>query len=198
MCSAPLDLSGSKFGKLTATKIVGSKNGSKLWLCECDCGNTAHVEAKSLRCGNTQSCGCGRKHGLRYTPEYQAYHDMLGRCTNTKHKSYHRYGGRGIGVCREWQKSFEAFIEDMGQRPEGMTLERIDNEGDYSPENCKWASRTEQMRNTRRTVMLEYGGETMCILDWSRKLGVDKDTLRRRVARGWPTGECLFGRDHHE
>lgn len=116
---------------------------------------------------------------------------MRARCNNPKHRRYPDYGGRGIGVDPRWDR-FENFFADMGPRPEGMTLERIDNDKGYTPGNCRWATRAEQATNKRNNRVLTYQGETMCTADWARKLGVNVQLLRNRLHRGWPIERVLM------
>lgn len=132
-------------------------------------------------------------HGLSRLPEYSLWCGMKQRCYYKKHKAYDRYGGRGIKVCERWL-DFANFYKDMGERPDGMTLERIDTDGDYSPENCKWATYSEQMKNTKRTKFVEYNGLKLCLLDWSLKLGKSYQCLRDRSSMGFSDIEILFGK----
>jgi len=132
-------------------------------------------------------------HGLSDRPEYAIWSGMKQRCNYKKHKSFHRYGGRGIQVCPEWS-DFAQFLEDMGDRPNGMTLDRIDSDGDYSKDNCKWSTSSDQMKNTSRTRKITSDGITLCIKDWAEKLGVSSQTLYQRVHRKWSDKEVLFGR----
>lgn len=128
----------------------------------------------------------------RRPPEYYAWRQMIQRCTNPRNASWHRYGGRGITVCLKWRESFRAFYEDMGPRPPGMTLERTDNNKDYSPRNCKWGTRIEQARNRRSNIRLTFKGETHCLMDWAEKLWFTYPTLYwRHVLRGWPVAKTL-------
>ena len=159
------DLTGKRFGRLTVLEEVGKNNqGGVTWLCQCDCkseGSKIVVCGGDLSRGNTKSCGCYKrekvkrdniKHGQasrkNSTPEYRAWAHMMERCYNPKEAGYHNYGGRGIKVCERWH-DFENFYEDMGKKPEGLTLERINTNGNYEPENCKWATWEEQRQNQR-------------------------------------------------
>ncbi len=132
-------------------------------------------------------------HGLAHLPEYDLWCGMKQRCYYEKHKSFHRYGGKGIKVCERWHQ-FENFYADMGSKPEGKTIDRIDSNGDYSPENCRWATYKEQMRNTTRTHFIEYNGERLCLTDWAKKLGKTYGCLAQRAYRGWSDYEILFGK----
>lgn len=152
------DLTGLRFGRLTARWPIGIRHKVIVWLASCDCGNLVHAKIGDITSGNTRSCGCLKRdivrsvnitHGLSHGPEYNSWSAMIQRCTNRKHQAWKNYGGRGISVCKRWRK-FENFYADMGNRPVGLTLERINNFGDYDPSNCKWANWTEQRLNSRR------------------------------------------------
>ena len=149
-----VDLTKRKFGRLAVLeRVPNCADGHAKWKCVCDCGNIVTVSGVSLRMGSTQSCGCYKterntSHGKSNSHEYRIWAHMLQRCSNKKAKSYKDYGGRGITVCRGWHK-FSNFYEDMKDCPEGLTLERINNNLGYCKENCKWATRTEQQRNQR-------------------------------------------------
>src|ERR1017187_9182240 len=123
--------------------------------------------------------------GKTRTPEYVSWSAMLTRCFNSDSNSYPDYGGRGISVCDRWTNSFKTFLKDMGKRPDGCSLERIDNNGDYCPENCRWATKKDQSRNQRTSIMVTHDDKTQCITAWAEELGADDAAIRRRIGRGW-------------
>jgi hypothetical protein len=130
------------------------------------------------------------RHGKRFSSSYNVWFAMKDRCQNRNNKNYHNYGGRGIKVCERWQL-FVNFYEDMGDRPPKYQIERIDNSGDYSPENCKWSTRSDQMRNTRNTRTLLYQGQEKCLTDWAIQFGIKPSTLSRRLSRGYSVEDAL-------
>lgn len=157
---------GNRYGRLVVLERAGSDRHYRAqWLCLCDCGDTKVILGQSLRRGLTRSCGClniesKTKHGMSYHPLYNVWHNMMRRCYDSNNPRYADYGGRGIEICDRW-KSIENFIEDMGDRPMGATLDRIDNNGSYSPENTRWATPKEQNLNKRVSVLLcaKCGGQ---------------------------------------
>lgn len=196
----PIDLSGRRFSRLVVVKRSGTKHAQALWLCRCDCGKETKVIGCMLRSGRTRSCGCFRGestrnrftvHGMSNTSTYAIWTEMLRRCENQDCKDFSGYGGRGITVCDRWH-SFEHFLFDMGERPHAMQLERNDNSLGYSPENCRWATRREQMRNMRSNVILEYRGEKRCLCDWADLLGIPRATAQNRYYRGKSVEEILM------
>lgn len=175
-----IDITGRRFGRLTATQYLGRG----YWNCVCDCGVTHKARASHLRSGKIQSCGCLQRetkirHGKWKTPEYAIWDQMLRRCLNPHHKEYKNYGGRGIKVCDRWMK-FENFWDDMCPRPAaGLSLDRIDNNGDYEPGNCRWATAAEQANNSRNVRV--FNGKTVAA--WAAELGVTPNVIRQRLCR---------------
>lgn len=192
---------GDTFGRLIVLEESGkNKTGVRIWNCLCSCGNEKLVLQNSLVTGNTKSCGCLKKeqasktrttHGMHKTKMYKSWVNMKSRCDNNKDKGYKNYGGRGIGYDSTWE-SFEVFLEDMGERPTGLTLDRIDNDKGYSKENCHWVTQKEQSRNRRSNVIISYNGETKCIMEWAEELGINYTTLLGRINRlQWSVEKAL-------
>ena len=197
-----LDLVGQKFDRLEVMKFAGiNKFNKTLWECNCICGNKTVVTGSHLMKGNTKSCGCLRKestsrsfttHGNRMNgalPKiYRTWQGMKERCYNPSNARYKDYGGRGIKVCDRWldpNYGFENFYNDMGDPPEGMSLDRKDNNGDYEPENCRWATHREQMNNTRANRRLIFNGEDLTVAQWAVRLSVSREAIMGRKDRGW-------------
>jgi hypothetical protein len=204
------DLTGKVFGRLTVQAFAGyMMSGSQkiaAWTCQCLCSNLVVAQARYLKNGMTQSCGCYKidqtkksntTHGHRSNntydvPEYSVWAGMLRRCYNTHEKSYPRYGGRGIFVCERWKTSFEAFYEDMAPRPSPHhSLERINNDLGYSKENCIWATNVTQARNKRNNTLLTFNDRTQCLAAWAEELGMKQHTLICRLRRGWTVEDAL-------
>jgi len=202
-----IDRTGERFGRLVITRFIRvDKNWNYIWECKCDCGNIINVRYNNLLNGSTKSCGCLKrertiersiKHGLsggqgNYTRLYRIWLNMRRRCNNRRDQDYPYYGGRGIKVCKEWD-NYAAF-HDWAMKngyADHLTLERINNNGDYCPENCRWATRKEQARNTRQNHFITFNGKTMTIAEWAEYLGVSSTVLRTRLYRGWSIERAL-------
>lgn len=181
---------GDVYGRLTIVercKEKGANNNAK-FLCRCECGNTCIVYGNNLKRLHTKSCGCFlvqncgdkfRKHGMGYTKECGIWHSMIQRCTDPSCVAYKYYGGRGIKVCDRWLNSFETFYEDMGPRPTSRhSIDRWpDNDGDYEPSNCRWATWAEQARNRRSNRWFEHNGERLILSEWAKRLGLKHGIL---------------------
>lgn len=204
---------GRKFGRLLVLGRDTSQRTRKpsgplrkaKYVCVCDCGKIHMADSYRLQSGETKSCGCLRRetlrtmrlvHGMKNSPEHRSWSAMKNRCNNPMATSYHNYGARGIAVCDRWNDSFVRFLEDMGERPDGTSLDRIDNDGDYCPENCRWATRAEQSRNTRQNRMIRHNGVVKCATDWAAGCGVALETLRWRIDAGWDIENALTDPPH--
>lgn len=212
------DISGRSFGKLTVIEPAGKDvRRQRLWKCSCECGSVHIVRTSRLSSGQVKSCGCLRhpdaatsynvsaeekyhghsrsRFGRDASPTYSSWCSMLARCENPSNKSYGMYGARGVSVCEEW-KDFRNFLRDMGERPDGTTLDRIDSHGNYVPGNCRWATATEQSRNRDYVRTIEYNGHTKLFIDWCRELGLNySSTYQRIYCRGWSV-EKAFDRQY--
>lgn len=190
------DIVGKKFGRLVVVEFDGIRSRHYYWKCKCECGNQSVVDGGKLKSGHTQSCGCllnerriesHLKHGQNRksltTPEYTAWQSMKQRCNDTASKSYHRYGGRGIKICERWN-DFSSFFEDMGSRPSiKHSIERIEVDGNYEPNNCKWATAKEQSRNKTNTIFVEYQGIRVNLKGICEQLGKTYHTVWQRIFR---------------
>lgn len=203
-----VDLIGRRFGRLIVVERLPNKVKGKsawsMWRCKCDCGNHTDVLGTSLKNQKTRSCGClhnescsangkkNRTHGLKSTRLYGIWHGMRLRCYTTTNKDYERYGGRGIKVCDEWQ-SFEPFYQwaMANGYQDALTLDRIDNDGDYCPENCRWATQKEQQNNRRSNRLITHNGETHTIAEWNRIKGFGKWVIGNRLRDGWDIGSAV-------
>lgn len=205
-----IDLTGERFGMLVVEHRDGSVRGEARWRCRCDCGTTSLVRGNVLRSGRTRSCGCAtpvavgamfRVHGLSGRPEYRSWAHMTRRCTNPQDDSYPNYGGRGIRVCDRWLCSFEAFLADMGERPVGTSLDRINVNGNYEPGNCRWATTKTQARNTRHTKLNENDASRIRAMRESglgcrvigRRMGIGHDQVSRICnGKAWAKDEVVL------
>lgn len=196
-----IDLSGKKFNRLTVVKESHKKNGHIYWVCRCDCGNEKAIKGYDINSGHTKSCGCFRKaasgnrrrtHGKTGTPEHRTWMSMHSRCYNKKTPNYKNYGGRDISVSSRW-KVFENFLKDMGEKPfREASLDRINNSGNYSLENCRWASRTDQANNRRSNRLIAFRNKTMNITQWAKELNVKPFVLYARLKLGWSDIDTLL------
>lgn len=193
-----VDRTGFLYGRLTViAKTDGRvKSGSVIWLCRCSCGKETIASGSVLQSGQKISCGCyflevaaakGRAkkiHGMTNTKAYRSWSGMKQRCYNKKNQKFPEYGGRGISVCERWS-SFENFISDMGAPKEHESIDRVDVNGNYCPENCRWATQLEQQNNRRDNVIFEVNGERLTMAQYARKYGLNEDKIQQRLARGW-------------
>ncbi len=200
--AAKIDITGMKFSRLTALHPNGyDVNPSRkhiLWACICDCGQTLNVRLNALRSGGTKSCGCLktgpsplRTHNMSNTVEYKTWARIKSRCLKPSHQDFYLYGGRGILICERWKNSFEAFFEDMGPKPsKKLSIDRIDVNGNYCKENCRWTDDRTQSRNKRNNRYIELNGLRMCLSDWASHLGINVSTLIQRL-ESWPLEKSL-------
>lgn len=194
-----IDLTGMKFGRLTVIERApeNTKDGHPRWLCKCECGNTCVVDGKNLRRGDTKSCGClyGQNHEMSHSKIYRTWKDIKTRCFSPNCKNYHNYGGRGITMFPEWINDFQKFYDYVSKLPhfgeEGYTLDRINNDGNYEPDNLRWADSKTQRRNRRNNIIVEYQGRKMTLSEAAELSGINYDTLIRRYRAG-DRGERLF------
>lgn len=205
-----IDRVGKRFGKLTVIELVKRPDRPKaaFWKCKCDCGNETIAFVGHLTHNHTTSCGCHAlqrtseshwKHGQagngkkrRSTPEYRVWHKMKQRCYDVDSNGYENYGGRGIRVCKRWLDGFQNFFDDMGKRPEGMSIERKDNNGNYEPSNCCWATKKTQSNNRRNNIQIMFNGRTQNLKQWCDEFGVKYKMAHKRIKHyGW-TPEKAF------
>ncbi len=190
-----IDLTGRRFGRWTVlSRTPRSTPGQSLWHCRCDCGvEKPAVLYGALVKGASQSCGCLRMEKMvkplhtvhsQRNPTYRVWQNMRTRCYNSAHPSFRRHGARGITICPQWRDDFDQFLKDMGERPGDLSIERIDNNGPYSPENCKWGTGCEQAGNTRRNIVVEWKGITCNLIDVARMENVDYASMRYHLTKG--------------
>lgn len=195
---------GERFGRLTAIEFAYRKNSRRLWRFKCDCGNEHVTVLSYVRNGLTKSCGCLQRelsaqrrkgkftHGMTGSPEYRAWYAIFKRCNNPKYEYYENYGGRGISVCERWLK-FEDFYADMGARPSSdHSIDRIDNNGNYEPGNCRWATRIEQAENRRSTRVIALEETDISLAEFCRRFDINYFRTLQRINRGQPLEKSLW------
>ncbi len=194
---------GLKFGRLTIIGYFGTCKTGSGWYCECECGNIIMASHLAITGGGVKSCGClfneTRRCSLKHnhanngnvTPTWNSWSKLRGRCLNINDKAYPEYGGRGITVCERWLDSFENFLSDMGEKPHGLTIDRIDNNGNYEPGNCRWANKTQQSNNRRNNIVLTHNGVSMTLSEWADSCGIRYATIRLRIKNGWDIGRAI-------
>lgn len=202
--AAARDISGKRFGRLVAIRRTKASR-DRHWLARCDCGAEVSVAYYALKTGSTRSCGCagpsvstkhGHLKGGKRSPEYVSWKAMINRCSDPTQSNWKNYGGRGIRVCSRWRGSFVNFLADMGPRPPGKELDRIDNDGDYEPGNVRWATRKENMRNRRSTRVLEFRGQRRTLAECAELSGVSRWLMYDRLRRGWSAERAVSQPPH--
>lgn len=196
----PVDIAGEKYGRLTPLyRVEPDKYGRSVWMCKCECGNKKKISANALRMGNTRSCGClekenrglfgtrsKRTHRMKGTRLYRIWQGTKNRALNRNDEHWPDYGGRGITICDEWKTSFEAFRDwsiANGYRDD-LTIDRINVNGEYCPENCRWVTPADQQRNKRNNRYYEYKGESKLLQGWADEFGVTRSMLWSKIRRG--------------
>lgn len=208
----PIDIAGKRFGRLVALEDIGQapKARGRLWLCACDCGSLHAVSAGWLRNGNTQSCGCAQReaaamscvarstHGITGHRISTIHRNMIARCDNPDAVSYPYYGKRGIRVCADWYdlQTFADWAFSNGYADD-LTIDRIDNDGDYGPANCQWSTYQEQARNRSSNTLVTYDGRTLTVIEWAEELGVGATTILYRLKAGWDAATALTRERNH-
>lgn len=205
----PYEYIGQKFNRWTVVSYKGKdRNGKHSFECRCDCGNIKTIPLGNLKTGTSKSCGClndekrkgntrNKKHGMSASREYRTWESMLSRCERKTDREYPSWGGRGIKVCKRWH-DFRTFYADMGKRPKGMTLDRIDNNGNYEPSNCRWATAKTQNNNRRSNTLITYKGRTQTLQQWADEVGIGSNTIHNRVVNlGWSLEEALSRKPNH-
>ena len=194
---------GTRYGRVVTLNEVEKRNNRRSFLCLCDCGENVVLRLENLRSGHSQSCGCLHRdvsrevkttHGKYGTRAYWTWSTMKARCENPKNKKYHRYGSRGITVCHDWLK-FANFYRDMGDPPDGMSIDRIDNDKGYFLENCRWATQAEQGNNKSTNVVITLDGITKTMSQWAFEKGINVQTVHARVKKGWKVEDIFSSVD---
>lgn len=203
-----VDLTGKVFERLTVIKRMPNRDRHTMWLCKCECEKETVVDGYHLKCGYTRSCGCLRsepnitRNTTYSSPEiklYRRWSSMKARCYNKNSKCYSRYGGRGITVCDEWRNSFEAFRDWALSNgySDDLTIDRIENNGNYEPSNCRWTDVETQANNKRCNRLITYNNKTHTIAQWSNITGIPYDRIRRRMDNGWTPERTLTTKVRH-
>lgn len=203
------DLTGQRFGRLVVTGFSCYRHSRKYWFCKCDCGNVHVVEGGHLKSGHTKSCGCLQpevakkamfKHNECHTRLHNTWINMCGRCSNPRHSRYKHYGKRGISVCQEWRSNYTAFRDwalSNGYKND-LTIDRINVNGNYCPENCRWATNAQQSVNKQNSIVVEYHGRTQPLSVWCKELGIKYTTAYMRLRTyGWPI-EKIFTKQQQD
>lgn len=200
-CVRHPDLTGLRFGKLKVISRSETRKGLRYWKCKCDCGNYTNVSSTNLKYGGILSCGCFyterlKTHGLSDTRLYRIYSGMKTRCYNPNTKAYHHYGGRGISICDEWlgENGFMNFYDWAMENgySDNLSIDRIDVNGNYEPNNCRWATQETQTRNKRNNLIIEYKGVSKTLVEWSEEIGISYSILNDRITMlGWDTKKAF-------
>lgn len=208
MIKSKLDILGKRFGRLVTKRVDRTNGKHTYWMCVCDCGTEKSIRRCGLVSGMVMSCGCLHSESARIqglsnathgesrvgsrTPEYRTWASMKERCYDPKQVGFHAYGGRGIKVCDRWYHSFDSFLADMGRKPSSAhSIERRDNNGDYEPSNCYWATLIEQANNKRSNRVIIYNGKSRTVAQWGRELGIPGSVIRSRIYSGWAAEKAL-------
>ena len=206
-----LNIIGEKYNKLLVIEEVEKQGKCRMFKCLCDCGKTTIVSMNNMRSCKIVSCGCHKRdqtilrcttHNQRHTHLYEIWKGIKQRCYNPKHRAYHNWGGRGIKVCDEWKDNFQAFYDwsyasgytfenHKQDEKRKLTLDRIDNDGNYEPSNCRWVTRKVQASNMRHTKLITINGETKCLAEWCRVLNIHRWTYANRIKKGMTPEEAL-------
>lgn len=194
------DLTGREFGRWVVVEKIGFRNRRTWWFCKCQCGTQRAVRSGNLTSGKSLSCGCLQRelasqkfttHGLGGSSALAAIKSAISRYTKKNYQGWEHYGGRGIKVCERWMNDPTLFVADMGEPAPGMSIERVDVNGDYEPSNCTWADVKTQSRNRTSNRIIEYNGEKKCLAEWSELIGIKQTTIDERMKRGWTVKEAF-------
>jgi hypothetical protein len=198
--TAPIDVTGERYGRLVAVNRIAPINGKTVWLFQCDCGSAYEARLENVRHSHTRSCGCQKTENIRQrslrhghqvdrkeSRTLKSYRHAKSRCENVNDPKFPIYGGRGIKMCQQWAVDFTTFLADMGECPPGKTLDRVDVNGHYEPRNCRWATSMQQARTRTDNVLVEHEGQTMVLKDYARLMGVSYKALHHRFrTKGQP------------